>query len=121
MHVYDGVIQRQTWYGQQLKQQDDLNAQGNAIRRLTYDNGKLAKRDYLDGAGNLVSEEWFDAEGFITRSLGLWSHHTPSTPAWKRDGSTTLAEWGYERGEPMRYRRGPKEIVKEGGKWVRKR
>jgi hypothetical protein len=119
VHLHDGVIHRQTWRQGKIAQQDDLNADGKPIRRQTYEGGKLATRQFLDAGGNLVSTEWFDADGHITRSLGQRSH-TQGLPAWKRDGSTNLAEWHYDRGAPIRYRRGSASYVKEGDRWVAK-
>ena len=79
-----------------------------------------AKREYLDRDGNLVSTELFDAAGFITHYAGQRSY-PQGQPAWKRDGSTTVAEWFYERGVPVRYRRGAASVVKEGERWIAKR
>jgi hypothetical protein len=101
VHLQDGAIRRQQWRQGQLAQQDDLNGDGRPIRRLKYADGRLARREYLDRDGHLVSTELFDAEGFITQSIGPGS-----------------AEWYYERAEPIEYRRGSVSFDKQGEKWV---
>jgi hypothetical protein len=120
VHLHDGVIQRQLWRGGLLLRQEDLNREGKPIRRLNYENGRLATREFLDRDGNLVSTERFDAEGFITRSAGQRAY-SKGQPAWKRDGATTFAEWFYERGVPVRHVRGTTEIVREGSRYVIKK
>jgi hypothetical protein len=116
VHLHDGVIHRQIWHKGQLARQDDLNADGKPIRRLTYEAGKLAKREYLDRDGNLVSTERFDGDGYMTYSAGQRSY-SRNQPAWKRD-STGFSEWWYERGVPVKYRRGATSLAKEGDRWV---
>jgi len=101
VHLHDGVIQRQDWRHGQLARQDDLNPEGKPIRRLTYEGGKPTRREYLDREGNLVSTELFDAEGFITQSIGPGA-----------------AQWFYERGVPVRYARGSASFVKQDDRWV---
>ncbi|MBI4623315.1 MAG: hypothetical protein HY736_08875 [Verrucomicrobia bacterium] len=120
VHLYDGVIRRQGWRNGQLAQQDDLNGNGQPIRRLSYENAILAKREYLDRGGNLVSTELFDAEGFITYSAGQRSY-PQGQPAWKRDGATVFQEWFSERGVPVRWRRGSRNLIKQGDRWIKQR
>lgn len=120
IHLHDGVIQRQYWRDGRVVRQDDLNAEGRPIRRLNYEDGRLLTREFLDRNGNLVSTEWFDADGFITHSAGQRAH-SEGQPAWKRDGATTFSEWFYERGVPVRYVRGTTEIVREGSRYVLKK
>ena len=103
-HLHDGLIQRQVWQRGSLVRQDDLNAEGRPIRRLSYQHGRLARREYFGGDGRLVSTELFDAQGFITRSIG--------------PGST---QWDYERGVPVRCRRGETWFVKRGDRWIAQR
>lgn len=117
VHRHDGVIQRQLWRAGRLVRQDDLNPQGKPIRRLSFEDGRLAKREFLDRDGNLVSTELFDRDGFIIHSAGQRGY-SQGQPAWKRDGATVFAEWWYERGVPVRYRRGSREIVREGNRYV---
>lgn len=97
--------------------QDDLNLEGKPIRRLSYEGGRLARREYLDRDGNLVSTELFDADGFITQSIGQRSYDR-GIPAWKRDHATVEAQWFYQRGVPVRYNRGSPSFVKEGDRWI---
>ena len=118
VHLHDGVIRREHFENAQLVRRDDLNPQGKPIRRLSYQRGRVAKREYLDRDGNLVSTEWFDADGFITHSAGQRGY-SQGQPAWKRDGATTFAEWWYERGVPVRYQRGATTLVKDGNRWVK--
>lgn len=101
VHVHDGVIQRRHWQQGQLARKDDLNPQQKPIRRLTYESGKLARREYFDRAGNLVSTELFDVEGYITQSIG--------------PGKT---QWFYERAIPVRCVRGAASFVRQGDRWI---
>ena len=100
VHLHDGVIHREWLRHDQVTRRHDLNLNGNAIRQLRYEDGRLAKRDYLDRDGNHVSTESFDANGFITESLHGRNH------------------WWYERGVPQRFESSSSRFVKAGDRWL---
>lgn len=103
IHLYDGTIQR-TWYRQgEVVQSHDLNLEGKAIRRLFYERGKFAKREYHDRNENHVSTELFGSDGYMTESI--------------QHGSRPR-HWWYERGVPAKYARGAQVYVKDGTRWV---
>ena len=80
-----------------------MNAAGQSIRRLFYEQGRLARREYHDRDGNLVSTEHFSPDGYVTESI--------------QHGSTPR-QWRYERGVPLKYSRGSQIYVKDGTRWV---
>ena len=102
IHLHDGVIHREWWRRSRPVRRDDLNAEGKPIRRLVYDDGKLARREYYDRDGNHVSTEMFDAEGYITEAIRHGGEH-----------------WSYRRGVPWKYIRGSAGFRQEGDRWVR--
>ncbi|MFA7005534.1 MAG: hypothetical protein WC429_15940, partial [Verrucomicrobiia bacterium] len=69
VHLYDGAIAREWYRKGVIAQHHDLNYEGKAIRRLTYEAGKLATRDYYNRDGEQVSRELFAADGFITERI----------------------------------------------------
>jgi hypothetical protein len=109
VHLHDGVIQREWYRDGQLTRRHDLNIEGKAIRRLTFENGKLAQREYHDREGKLASRELFDAAGFITESIRFV--HLAGQPA-EQD------HWWYDRGMPVRRVNGGAESVKRGEQWI---
>ena len=107
VHRHDGVIHRE-WYSRgAITRRHDLNPEGKAIRRLAYENGKLAVREYYDREGNQVSTETFDTDGFITQSV-------------KYRGKLKYDQWFYDRGMPVRrIIKEREEYRKQGDNWVR--
>jgi hypothetical protein len=101
VHLNDGVIHRERLHDGQRTEREDLNLEGKPIRRLFYDGGKLARREYHDRDGNHISTEYFDTDGFIVQSIGHGS--------WK---------WTYKRGEPTSYERRSVRYVRNGDRWV---
>lgn len=103
IHLHDGLIRR-TWYRQgEAVESHDLNLAGKAIRRLFYQQGRLARREYHDREGNHVSTEQFGPDDYMTESI--------------QHGSTPR-QWRYERGVPLKYARGSQSYVKDGTRWV---
>lgn len=120
VHIVDGVLHRE-WYNRgQITRRYDLNPQGRAIRRLFYQDGKLARREYHHGNGWKVSTEYFDADGYITRSI-LYR---------MADGQLReYSHYWYQKGMPVKHvgnsvrhsaPLGPGLYVKEGDRWVKK-
>ncbi len=69
LHRYDDVIHREWYENGAPVRRHDLDAEGNAIRRLHYEDGRLARREYYTADGELNTEELFDADGFITEAV----------------------------------------------------
>lgn len=109
VHLHDGVIQHEWYRDGQLACCHDLNTEGKAIRRLTFENGKLAQREYHDREGKLVSREMFDTAGFITESIRFVQ---PGESPAEHD------HWWYDRGMPVRQTTKNGEFVKQGDQWV---
>jgi hypothetical protein len=111
LHIHDGVMAREWYRSGILSRRHDLNPEGKAIRRLTYEAGRLAVRDYFNRDGEQVSSERLDPAGFITEQLRMS----------KQGGTPTVADhWWYERGIPVRRVTGRSEFVKEGERWAQK-
>lgn len=105
VHLYDGVIHREWYRDGQLVQRHDLNAEGKAIRRLTYENGRLARREYHDRDGKLLSRELFDAAGFVTEWISF-------------DARGESVHWWFDRGMPLKQISKDGEFLKQGDQWV---
>jgi hypothetical protein len=103
VHLHDGVIRRTWYHNGEIVETHDLNLEQQAVRRLFYQDGRLARREYHDRDGNHVSTEWFDSDGHITESI--------------QHGSRPR-HWWYERGVPVRYARGSRGYTKVGKRWV---
>jgi hypothetical protein len=101
--LHDGVIHREWLQQGRVTRRHALNLNGDAIRRLRYQDGRLAQRDYFDRDGSQVSTESFDADGFLTESLHGRNH------------------WWYHRGVPQRFDSSSSCFVKEGDRWIEKR
>jgi hypothetical protein len=101
VHRHDGTIHRE-WLSQGVVTvRHDLNPQGQAIRRLQFEEGRLSVREYWDRDDERVSTERFDAEGFITASI-----HGRNC-------------WTYERGAPVRFTNGTEVYSRQGSRWVK--
>ena len=109
VHLHDGVIHREWYRGGVLAHRHDLNVEGKAIRRLDFENGKPARREYHDRDGKLLSRELFDAAGFITESIRF--DHRGGQPV-------EVAHGWFDRGMPVRHVHGREEFVKQGDQWV---
>jgi len=95
-----------------IARRHDLNADGKAIRRLTYTDGKLSLREFYDGEGQRVSAERFTPEGYITDSIRY---------RYIDDRAEEYDHWYYDRGMPVRRLTtsgGGQEYVKDGEAWV---
>ncbi|MBT4818988.1 MAG: hypothetical protein HON70_24985, partial [Lentisphaerae bacterium] len=68
----------------------DLDEDGNAIRRLAYTGGQLARREYHTARGEHITTEVFDADGFITESM-----RNRKRQAW--------AHWWFVKGSPVKH------------------
>lgn len=105
VHLHDGVIHREWYRNGALTRRHDLNAEGKAIRRVAFESGKLAQREYYDRDDTLLSRELFDAAGFITE--------------WIRFEQTVERDhWWFDRGMPVKHVSKEGEFVKQGDQWV---
>jgi len=106
VHLYDGIIHREWHENGVLTKRHDLNADGKAIRRLTYKDGKLSVREYWDPDGNCISREIFSPDGYITESVRY------------RD-KLKYDQWFYDKGMPIRrIIKEREEYKKDGDNWV---
>lgn len=95
VHLHDGVIRRDWLQGDTLVKRHDLNATGQATRRITFKSGRIDTREYYNHDDLLVSRETFDASGFIIEQ----ARFLPDP----KDGSHVIPRenWHYERGMPI--------------------
>jgi hypothetical protein len=108
LHRHDGVIAREWHERGVLARHHDLNHEGKAIRRLTYEGGRLASRDYHNRDDQHVSRQVFAPDEFITETIILGNNN----------GQTYETDyWWYDRGTPVRRIAGGSQFVKEGEKW----
>ncbi|MEW6357465.1 MAG: hypothetical protein AB1696_14135 [Planctomycetota bacterium] len=106
VHLYDGVIHREWYANGVIQKRDDLSADGKAIRRLTYTDGKLSLREYYDPEGKRLSREVFAPDGYITESIKF------------RD-DLNYDHWFYDKGMPVRQIvKEQTEYRKQGEDWV---
>jgi hypothetical protein len=108
VHLYDGVIRREFLSAEQLVGAHDLNAEGKAIRRVTYRDGKLAEREYHTAAGVRVSREILTPDGSVAETI-----------RYGQDGATEIDHWWFERGMPIRLVQDAKTYVTRGDRFGR--
>lgn len=108
LHRFDGAIARGRYVKGVIAEHHDLNAEGKAIRRLTYEGGKLTKREYFNRDDQRVSSQLFAPDGFITETIGLGNNGG-------REVETD--HWWFEKGTPVRRMSGGVEYVKDGEVW----
>ena len=102
MHVYDGVIHREWHERGQLVRRHDVGLEGQAVRRTSYSDGRLAVREYYNRGGARLSRELFDTDGFITDWI-----------LYSSDGSENN-RWTYDRGMPVRQFNTDTEYLERG-------
>jgi hypothetical protein len=108
VHRHDGVIRREFYSSSMLAKAHDLNAAGQAVRRVSYRDGQIAEREYDTSAGVRVSREIFAADGHVAETL-----------YYARDGQTESAHWWFDRGQPVKLVRGGKTYVTRGDRFGR--
>jgi len=112
-HLHDGVIRRERYQKGVIITAEDLNLDGYATRRLTYENGNLATREYWRPADDRrVSLEKFGADGFKTEEIRWDNRYDPPRES---------DHWFYDHGWPIkRIIKGGREVYeKEGDEWVK--
>ncbi len=111
-HLHDGVIRREHYEKGVIIAAEDLNVDGKATRRLTYQNGKLATREYWTAEDQLVSREAFGEDGFKTEEVRWDNRYDPPRES---------DHWLYDHGWPIkRIIKGGREVYeKRGDEWVR--
>ena len=111
LHLHDGVIHREWYRRGVIAKRHDLSADGKAIRRLTFDAGRLAVREYYNREDFRVSREVFDENGFITE--WLFYRHAGR-------GVQVRDHWFYDRGMPVRHVLKERDhFEKRGDHWVK--
>ncbi len=109
-HLYDGVIRREKYESGILAAAEDLTADGEATRRLTFTNGKVRTREYWrPGQKGPISREIFGTDGFKTDEI-----------RWRYGGQKEeYGHWYYSRGTPIRrlHREGREVYEKRGDTW----
>ena len=94
-----------------IAKRHDVSADGKAIRRLTFDAGRLAVREYYNREDFRVSREVFDENGFITE--WLFYRHAGR-------GVQVRDHWFYDRGMPVRHVLKERDhFEKRGDHWVK--
>lgn len=109
LHRYDGLIAREHYRSGEITEHHDLNHEGKAIRRLTYEGGKLALRDYYNRDDQHASRQIFAPDGLVTETIRFEHNHGVAV---ERD------HWWFEGGTPVRRVAGGSQLVKEGEEWV---
>lgn len=117
VHVYDGVIHREWYEGGVLARRHDLTPDGHAIRRLFYEDGRLARREYWNREGVQQSLELFDADGFITEATA-WRNGRLWRRWWFMKG-TPVKHWTERGGHHTASPQGGGTYVKQGIEWVK--
>lgn len=97
VHLHDGVI-RLEWYADgALNRRHDLNASGQATRRINYKDGLIATREYYKPDGHLVSRETFDKSGSVAEQIRF----LPDPKGGHRD--IPRETWRYDKGMPVHH------------------
>ncbi len=108
IHRYDGVIACEWHEHGALLQHHDLNQEGKAIRRLTYDGGKIALRDYHNRDDQHTSRQVFSPDGHITETI-----HFGQSGGQKVE----IDHWWFNHGTPFRRITGGLQYLKQGEQW----
>jgi len=109
-HLHDGTIRRERYEGGELVYAEDLNPDGIATRRCTYEEGALRIREYWTAEGQRKSREIFAADGYKTEQI-QWRHD--------REPDEEYDHWWYDHGMPIRQERDGKVYEKRGDQWER--
>jgi hypothetical protein len=110
-HRYDGLIALEWFSWGEIQQRHDLNAEGKAIRRLTFHEGSLVKREYHNRESQHLSTEYLDPAGNVTEMIRyhyvgdeggaeaeLGRYSTGSADGRKME----YDHWWYDEGMPVR-------------------
>ncbi len=110
-HRYDGVIAREgySWGDKQWRR--DLNEKGLAIRRLTFRQDKLFRREYHNADEQHVSTEYLDPQGNVAEMIryqyvgteGATENDLGRYGVGPADGiQAEYDHWWYDNGMPVR-------------------
>ena len=111
VHIYDGIIHTEWYNWGQITRRYDLNLEGKPIRRLFYQNGKLARRELHHRDGRHVSTELFDLDGYITEAI---QYRTVNGKIHESN------HWWYEKAVPVKNIKGGAIYEKDGSRWIKK-
>ncbi len=116
VHRYDGVIHREWYEGGTLVRRHDIDRDGFAVRRLLYEDGRLARREYHTEQGVQTWED-FDADGFIAECCHNYNGQ-PWNHWWFIKG-TPVKLWTERGGHHTASTEGGGTYVKQGIDWVK--
>jgi hypothetical protein len=105
VHGYDGVIRREWYEDGIISKRHDLNEKGQATRRIVFNDGAMAVREYFDRNDQCVSRELFGDAGYITEQI-----------RYGADGAEK-DHWWFDQGWPIKHRRGNREYTKHADRW----
>ncbi|MFW5868681.1 MAG: hypothetical protein ACOCX2_12740, partial [Armatimonadota bacterium] len=108
-HLHDGIIRRERYEQGALVSAEDLNANGYATRRCTFEDGVMRSREYWRPGDERVSRELFAQDGSKTEQI-RWRHD--------RRPDEEINHWYYDHGMPVRMERRGTVHVKQGDEWV---
>ena len=114
VHRAEGVFRVERHERGVLAYAEDVNADGFACRRETYQGGRLAERQIWQPADppRLRARELFGADGFKTEELHF-GYPDPATPQ-------VVDHWWYDHGWPVRREQFSGAVwEKRGDEWVR--
>jgi hypothetical protein len=119
-HRYDGVIAREWYTWGTLTRRFDLNAAGQATRRLFYHQGRLFRREYFTAAGERVSREFLDPAGNVTEAIlyRMEEGKPAEYDHWWFDGGMPVRRIGRAPARRI-VSAAPEMYVKAGDEWVR--
>lgn len=117
VHRAEGLFRVERYEAGVLAYAEDLNPDGFACRRETYEGGRLALREIwqpmAEGDPRLRTHEFFGADGFKTQEVHFGYPDSFGPPV-------AVNQWWYERGWPIRNERyGGAVWEKRGDEWVR--
>ena len=110
VHLYDGIIHREWYNWGQIVKRYDLNLEGKPTRRLFYQTGKLARREFHHRDGRHVSTEFFDPDGYLTEAI---QYRTGNGRTYESN------HWWYEKAVPVKNIKRGAMYEKDGSRWIK--
>ncbi len=108
VHLHDGVIRREWFRDGAIVRRHDLNADGKAIRRVEFQDGKASVREYHTNQGVRVSREAFAPNGVITETI-----------RYSEGDGREIDHWWFDEGWPVKQVRGGRQYVKRDDRFGR--
>ncbi|MBN1675626.1 MAG: hypothetical protein JXR37_31580 [Kiritimatiellae bacterium] len=120
VHRVEGVLHREWYERGVIVRRHDLGREKKAVRRLFYESGRLARREYHTVSGEHASTELFDADGYITEAILYRTQNGQRreySHIWYRAGMPVKL---VGRGGRSESPRGPGTYEKDGETWVKR-